>query len=221
MFNKERFYGRRKGKSLSLSQTELLRSFLPLIHIDDFSSIPVSNYHNEIVLEIGFGNGSHLIENAKSNPSITYIGCEVFLNGISQFINKIHMNKIRNIMIYDNDIHFKIDEIKNDTFDEVRIFFPDPWPKNRHQKRRMINKLFLSKIHRILKQNGHITIATDVLDYKTNIIKDLQKTNFTKKYYEENIPKNKKNKWPITKYEQKACQQNKICYYLKYRTQNK
>ncbi len=110
------------------------------IGIEDFFDKP----KNDLIMEIGFGNGSILIESASNNPEKNFIGVEVYDSGFGQCLNDIEKQKINNVrLIYDDAVEILKNNINGQTLNQVNIFFPDPWPKKRHHKRRLINKNFL------------------------------------------------------------------------------
>ena len=119
-----------------------------------------------VSLEIGIGSGEnlhHLISNSESNRN--FIGCEPYLNGLASFISNLEIENYKKIKLFKNDVRVLLSNLSKKIFDEIFILYPDPWPKVRHKKRRIINNdnlnLFLSK----LKINGKIFVATDVKVY--------------------------------------------------------
>jgi tRNA (guanine-N7-)-methyltransferase len=129
------------------------------------------NHHlSSCVLEIGFGMGESLFIQAKNNPEIFFIGIEVHEPGIGSLILRCQQEKLSNIKIFNHDAReVLLTHIPNKTLDKIQIFFPDPWPKKRHHKRRLIQEDFLILCHQKLKPFGIIHIATDWQDYAENI----------------------------------------------------
>ena len=128
------------------------------IQLEDFFDAP----KNDLIIEIGFGNGSTLIESASNNPEKNFIGIEVYDSGFGQCLNDIEKQKINNIrLIYDDAVDVLQNTIKKKTLSEVNIYFPDPWPKKRHHKRRLINNNFLVLLSKTMKDKGIINISTD------------------------------------------------------------
>ena len=118
------------------------------------------------VLDIGFGDGEALLTTAANNPSIDYLGVEVHEPGIGHLLVLIEKAGLENIRIVGRDVVDVIDHmIGDDAFDAVNLFFPDPWPKKRHHKRRLIQPTFVAEIARVLVDNGLLHIATDWADY--------------------------------------------------------
>ena len=136
------------------------------IQLEDFFDAP----KNDLIIEIGFGNGSTLIESASNNPEKNFIGIEVYDSGFGQCLNDIEKQKINNIrLIYDDAVDVLQNTIKKKTLSEVNIYFPDPWPKKRHHKRRLINNNFLILLSQTMKDKGIINISTDWEDYADQI----------------------------------------------------
>ena len=118
------------------------------------------------VLDIGFGDGEALLTTAANNPSIDYLGVEVHEPGIGHLLVLIEKAGLDNIRIVGRDVVDVIDHmIADDAFDAVNLFFPDPWPKKRHHKRRLIQPSFVAEIARVLVEDGLLHIATDWADY--------------------------------------------------------
>ena len=112
-------------------------------------------------MEIGFGGGEHLATEAKNHPENGYIGAEPFLNGVVSLLRHCKNDEIKNIRIWPDDIRLQVSSWPNNCLDGVFIMFPDPWPKNRHASRRIINKDNLEELSRLMKIGGELRIATD------------------------------------------------------------
>ncbi len=160
-------FGRRGGRPLKSRGAELFNTLLPNISIgDDLSNILIeANKYDQIWLEIGFGGGEHIAHRAKQNPNILFIGCEVYIQGIASLLAEIEDNNIQNIRIYNDDARLLMEKLPKEFLNRVFILFPDPWPKIRHHKRRIINNEFLKVVSELLKENGQINIATDHMGY--------------------------------------------------------
>lgn len=128
----------------------------------------------KVVFEIGFGMGDSLIAMALEHPEINYIATEVHRPGVGALLHGIEKHGIENIRIYKEDaISILTNCIKNKTLDGIQIFFPDPWPKKRHHKRRLIQPKFLDLVHAKLKPGGRLHLATDSEDYAKHMMKVL------------------------------------------------
>ena len=154
------FFGRRKGRKLSKSsQLALKEGKRYFIQKKDLNNI--LNSKKYIILEIGFGDGDNLINSAKTNPDTFYIGSDPFLNTTAKCLEKIIKYKIKNVVIWPDDVRKIIYLFPNNSISKIKILFPDPWPKKKHKSRRLIQDDFLEIIYSIIKPNGTITIATD------------------------------------------------------------
>ena len=125
--------------------------------------------YSKTILEIGFGNGENIIKLAKENLNNLYIGSEVYLAGIGQLIGNIKKHNLSNIKIINGDVRYFLEEVKQPLFDEIVIICPDPWPKVKHHKRRMINDEFLKLIYPTIKAKGNLYISTDWKNYAESI----------------------------------------------------
>ena len=131
--------------------------------------ISLSEDYNYCVLEIGFGNSEYLQREALENPSTLFIGSEVYLSGIGTLIGAIEENKMNNVRIFPEDVRILLDQGDENIFDEVVILCPDPWPKDRHHKRRLLQSEFIEMLLKILKWNGRLYISTDWEHYANEI----------------------------------------------------
>ncbi len=163
-----RFYGRRKGKPLKAGRQALLESSLPRLRIE----IPVTprsldpaalfaERPGALRLEIGFGSGEHLAEQAAANPDIGFIGAEVFLNGVASLVRYIGERALTNVRVFDNDARFLLPTLMDRSLARISLLFPDPWPKARHAKRRLISPAMLDECARVLAENGELRVASD------------------------------------------------------------
>ena len=132
--------------------------------------------YSKTILEIGFGNGENIIKLAKENLSNLYIGSEVYLAGIGHLIGNIKKDNLSNIKIINGDVRCFLEKVKQPLFDEIVIICPDPWPKLKHHKRRMINDEFLKLIYPTIKANGNLYISTDWENYAESINDVLKKS---------------------------------------------
>ena len=122
------------------------------------------------VLDIGFGDGEALLTLAANNPTIDYLGIEVHEPGIGHLLLLLERANIANVRIIPHDAVEVLDEMLADCqFDVVNLFFPDPWPKKRHHKRRLIQPSFIQNVSRVLKTGGVLHITTDWDDYALHI----------------------------------------------------
>ena len=169
----------------------------------------------EIILEIGFGSGENLLKSAKMNPDVLYLGADPFLNTNAKCIKAILNYNIKNIMIWPDDIRKIIEFFPSNIFSEIKILFPDPWPKFKHKNRRLIQDNFLISLYNVLKINGIITLATDHFIMKSWILEIFQ-NNSGFQWTAETADdwRIKPIHYVATKYEQKAINENRDPYWF-------
>ena len=169
----------------------------------------------EIILEIGFGSGENLLKSAKMNPDVLYLGADPFLNTNAKCIKAILNYNIKNIMIWPDDIRKVIEFFPSNIFSEIKILFPDPWPKFKHKNRRLIQDNFLISLYNVLKINGIITLATDHFIMKSWILEIFQ-NNSGFQWTAETADdwRIKPIHYVATKYEQKAINENRDPYWF-------
>jgi len=202
-----RSYILRQGR-ITAAQTTAIQENLKR-HAIVFENQPINfndvfqNRSGELLLEIGFGMGTSTAEIAKANPNKNYIAIEVHSPGVGNLIKLIQENDIFNLKIIQHDaVEVLNTMIKNDCLDGIHIFFPDPWPKKRHHKRRLIQESFLKLMAQKIKQSGYLHIATDWEDYALWIIDLLDKETLLQKTSENFFEK--PDYRPLTKYENRG-----------------
>ena len=159
---------KRKGR-ITKKQTQGLSSLSEfsvksIQEVEDFSK-----HFDKCYLEIGFGNAENIIFQAINNPSYLFIGSEVYMSGIGTLVSSIKENNINNIKIFSDDIRLLLDQSPKKVFDSVIIICPDPWPKEKHHKRRLINKSFLKMVYDFMKDDSNVYISTDWENYAESI----------------------------------------------------
>jgi len=155
--------------------------------------------YEKSILEIGFGNGENTAFLAAKNPNALVIASEVYLSGIGSLLNSITQNSLKNIKIYDDDVRELLLKLPNEIFDEIYIICPDPWPKARHHKRRLIKHGFLKVLANVLRKEGTVYISTDWENYAESIEEEAEKSKedfLFKKISNEGMP--------ITRFQQRA-----------------
>jgi tRNA (guanine-N7-)-methyltransferase len=158
-----------------------------------------------IWLEIGFGGGEHLAQLAERHPQIGFIGCEVFENGIVKLLAQIEQRRLNNIRIFVDDARLIIAALPPASIDRVFILFPDPWPKRRQQKRRIVSRATLDDLAEIMTDNAELRLATDDSDYLCWILERV--TAHPAFEWLARRPADWRERppdWPPTRYEQKA-----------------
>jgi tRNA (guanine-N7-)-methyltransferase len=125
---------------------------------------------DKVIMEIGFGMGEATAIIAKNHPNNGYIAVDVHPPGIGKLLARIVENELTNLKVIEEDVHVVLHHmIKDESLDGIHLFFPDPWPKKKHNKRRIVNEGFLSLIHPKIKKGGFIHIATDWVPYAVSI----------------------------------------------------
>lgn len=120
----------------------------------------------KIIMEIGFGMGEATAIIAKNHPYNGYIAVDVHPPGIGKLLGRIVENDLKNLRVIEDDVHIVLPHMfEDESLDAIHLYFPDPWPKKKHNKRRIVNEGFLSLIHPKLKKGGYIHIATDWVPY--------------------------------------------------------
>lgn len=161
-----RFYGRRKGKPLKASRLGLIDELLPALRFaaPDGPLDPRTLFSfpaHEIRLEIGFGGGEHLAQQAAANPGIAFIGAEVFLNGVASLLRHVRDLDLKNVRIFNEDVRYLLPHLPAGCLARVSLPFPDPWPKARHAKRRFVGPENLDEMARLIRPGGEFRVASD------------------------------------------------------------
>ena len=206
-----RSFGRINGRGISEETKKELDNKLNnyLIDFDNF------NKNNINHLEIGFGYGESIAERAKINKNINYIGCETYTKGVLNLINLIEKQQINNIKIFNGDARLLLEKLPNKSLDFVFILFPDPWPKKKQQKRRIISNDFLIILSKKIKKNGKLFFASDIKNY---IDWSIEKIANNKSFKENNnFNTNIEPSWWIkTKYQEKAIKEGRESRFLEW-----
>ena len=169
-----RSFVRREGR-MTVGQARALSELLPRHELDLRSADILATWPRRapLCLEIGTGNGENLLANARGNPGLNYLAVEVHRPGIGQLLLQVEAHGISNVRVSTADIHTVLERLPGECLQEVAIFFPDPWPKTRHHKRRLLNAAFLSALHPRLARHGRLFVATDIEDYAQSLLDTL------------------------------------------------
>jgi tRNA (guanine-N7-)-methyltransferase len=206
-----RFYGRRRGRPLREGQRHLAETLLPRLRIalpacgplDPRALFPFPV--RTVWLEIGFGGGEHLAAQAAGNPEIGFIGCEVFENGVARLTAAVARQGLVNVRVFAEDARLMLPSLPPASMGRVFILFPDPWPKQRHHKRRLIAPETLEHLAAILEDGGELRLATDDPGYLGWMLECV--TGHAEFSWLARRPANWRDRpadWPPTRYEEKA-----------------
>lgn len=166
-----RLYGRGAGRPLSARRQGLVETLLPQIGLPDGPIDPAALFpsKSDVRLEIGFGGGEHLVGQAKAHSDAGFIGVEPFGEGVGKALALIDdaggAEGLPNVRLRQGDGREVIERIADGSLAVVYVLFPDPWPKTRHWKRRIVQPGFVAECARVLKPGGLLRVATDVKSY--------------------------------------------------------
>jgi tRNA (guanine-N7-)-methyltransferase len=162
-----RSYGRVKARPIKARQAGLLDTLLPTITVPD-GPVDLERLKPDAVevwLEIGFGGGEHLAEQAARRPDVLFLAAEPFLNGVASAVRHIDERKLSNVRLRHGDARELLADLPDASLSRIFILFPDPWPKTRHHKRRLIQPEVVADLARVLKPDAALRFATDWKDY--------------------------------------------------------
>ncbi len=165
-----RLFGRTRGRSKKKIN---LKKYYETINKYKFQ---ICNQKLDYILDVGTGYGETSVFLAKKFLDKVVVSCEKYIDGNIALLKEIENNKIENIQLHDGNVYDVLESTNKKCFELVWIFFPDPWPKNRHAKRRLITSDFLIKLHKILKEKSEIYIATDSKIYVRFILNSIYKS---------------------------------------------
>ena len=174
---------------------------------------------NPIVLDIGFGMGHEIIDFSLKNTNKNVLGIEMYKPAIGNLLKIIYEKNIKNIKIIEYDAYYVLNNmIPDESINEIHIYFPDPWPKKKHVKRRLLNTEFAEIIARKLKNSGEIKCTTDNSNYAEQIVTALGKQKYLKNMNDRYglRPRDRK----ISKFEQKAFNSNNRIYEISFQRLN-
>ncbi|PPR10768.1 MAG: tRNA (guanine-N(7)-)-methyltransferase [Alphaproteobacteria bacterium MarineAlpha11_Bin1] len=216
-------YGRRCGRRLRAGQKALVKNLLPKLEIDPLLTAPfdppacfgagIEDYW----LEIGFGSGEHLAWQAENHPRVGIVGCEPFMNGVVKLLSRVRDAGLDNVRIYRDDARILVERLPESSLGRAFILFPDPWPKVRHHKRRVICMKFLSHLASALRDESELRVATDHAGYLEWILWHLRgHQDFAWHASKPGDWQERPNDWPSTRYQEKAIAAARKCTFLTY-----
>ena len=162
-----RTYGRIKSRSLKPRQARLMDELLPALAVPatPFDPRQLMPSATEVWLEAGFGAGEHLTGQAARHPDALFIGAEPFVNGLGACLAHVDAAGLTNVRLHAGDVRTLMTWLPDASIDRFSILFPDPWPKTRHRKRRLIQSDFIVAAARLLKPGAPLRFVTDWADY--------------------------------------------------------
>jgi tRNA (guanine-N7-)-methyltransferase len=166
------WHGRRRGRRLRPYRQDLIAELLPRLRVPlpaagnllDVAGL-FPQPPSQLWLEVGFGSGEHLAEQARRHPEIGFIGCEVFVNGVAALVGQVERLGLANVRIFDDDARLLLAALPEASVDRAFLLFPDPWPKTRHAKRRFIGPANLATMAHILADGAEFRMSTDDAGY--------------------------------------------------------
>jgi tRNA (guanine-N7-)-methyltransferase len=217
-----RLYGRSSGHKLRAGQQELVERLLPALEVPAEGAITAVGLFGEerpLHFEIGFGSGEHLADRADMLPDHGFIGAEPFLNGVATALGHIRDKRLANVRLWRGDALEVLQRVPDGTLSFLYLLHPDPWPKARHAKRRMINDRPVDLFAAKLKLGGEFRLATDDPTYLTWSLVIMQRHTEEFEWLAER-PKDflePPDGWMETRYGAKSRRQGRRPYYLRYR----
>lgn len=171
-----RSFGRKRARKPSPRQQSLWDVTLPRLRVDPaaLTAAPLPSLFSapvtDVWLEIGFGGAEHLIHQATLNPGVGIIGCEPFEDGVIKALTAIDERGLTNVRLHPDDVRPLLRALPPASLMKVFVLFPDPWPKSRHAKRRLVSKPFLDALARVMPPVAELRIATDIPAYAHTVL---------------------------------------------------
>lgn len=219
-----RSFGRKRGRKPSPRQERLLAERLPALRVDlaHCASRPLTDLFpgpvREIWLEIGFGGAEHLIHQARTNLDVGLIGCEPFEDGVIKALTAIEEGGLHNVRLHDDDARPLVRSLPEASLSKVFVLFPDPWPKARHAKRRLVSGPFLDLLARVMRPGAELRVATDIPAYARTVLEAI--IPHPAFVWTAAAPSDWRTPWPDwpgTRYEAKAFREGRRPMYLTFK----
>ncbi len=218
-----RLYGRQQDKPLKPRQARLMESLLPRIAVPDPAAGPVDlkalfPQAEEYQLEVGFGGGEHLAWQAAHHPKTGFIGAEPFINGVGKLLSAVDDDGLDNVRIHFGDARPLIEALPDASLARIYVLHPDPWPKKRHHKRRMISPWFFTEAARLIRPGGALRVASDIRDYiRWTLMHARNAPDFEWTAERAADWRVRPDDWPQTRYEAKSIREGRTPCYLVFR----
>ncbi|MEM8949414.1 MAG: tRNA (guanine(46)-N(7))-methyltransferase TrmB [Pseudomonadota bacterium] len=218
-----RIYGRRQSHRIRPARKRLLEERLPKIQLhipDDGSSLDLGEIQSPARqrrwLEVGFGGGEHLATQAVANADVCLIGCEPYVNGVERLLSLIE--DVDNVRVVIDDARLLLKALPTGSIERAFVLFPDPWPKARHHKRRIVNPDTLADMARILAPGGELRLATDIMSYARPMLQSTLADGRFEWLAERPADwRERPDDWPATRYEDKARRAGRQPVFLRFR----
>lgn len=218
-----RIYGRRQSHRIRPARKRLLADRLPELQLHvptDGETIDVASLFNprcsQHWLEIGFGGGEHLAQQAVACPDVGLIGCEPYVNGVARCLSLIGDGS--NVRVVIDDARLLLKALPARSLDRIFVLFPDPWPKTRHHKRRIVNPETVADMARLLKPGAELRLASDIMDYaRSMMLATLSNGSFDWLAERPSDWRQRSDDWPATRYEEKAIKAGRRPAFLRFR----
>jgi len=221
-------YGRRQGHRLRPERKRLLAERLPELELplpesgrlDPATLFP--DGRRRLWLEIGFGAGEHLAAQAAAHPEVGLIGCEPYIAGVASLLAIIERARLDNIRLVVDDARLLLGALPDACLERIFVLFPDPWPKTRHHKRRIVNPATLAEFARLLAPAGEVRLATDDMGYARAMLLALAGCDELCWLAERPADwRQRPPDWPATRYEAKARSAGRAPVYLRCRKEQR
>ncbi|MES2754167.1 MAG: tRNA (guanine(46)-N(7))-methyltransferase TrmB [Pseudomonadota bacterium] len=215
-----RLYGRSQGHKLRQGQATLVEEMLPTVAVPDgpLDAMRLFGSERPLQLEIGFGGGEHLAAQAAADPATGFIGCEPFLNGVVAALMHIRDDGLDNVRLHMGDALDVVERLPDASLDRLYLLHPDPWPKARHAKRRMVNDGPLDLIAAKLKPGAEFRLGTDDPTYCAHAMMVMdRRRDFEWLAQDAGDFLTRPADWPETRYERKARTKGHEVWYFRYR----
>ena len=216
-----RLYGRRQGHPLRVAQAELMEDLLPRLAVPTEGPLDAARLFGEarpLALEVGFGKGEHIGQQAQWAPDTGFIGCEPFLDGMVGALMQVRDRALTNVRLHLGDAIDVLERLPDASLDRVWLLHPDPWPKARHAKRRFMNAGPIGLLAAKMKPGGEFRFGTDhpiYVRWAMMVMAALPQFEWLVEGPRDFLVR--PDDWPETRYEAKARAKDHEVWYFRYR----